>query len=75
MNFPVFIDDTEITKSMEKSKRGIIVFAIALGLSQILLFDHQDLSWKNNMSNYFGLLCALWLIAAMGVSKDKISTD
>lgn len=56
---------------MNKLRKGIIVFAAAIILGQVILIDYDDLNWSTNAGSYLSILSMIFIIISMLVSNQE----
>jgi len=56
---------------MEKKKRNLILFIIALMILMLIFIDHNATDWKANWGNYLGIITGIILVASLLFSNTS----
>ena len=54
---------------MNRFRSGIVVFASAVIIVQLIITDYSDLSWSNNAGSYVGIISMICVIISMVLSN------
>lgn len=60
---------------MQKLRIGLLVFAVAVIILQLIIIDYHDLSWAKNTGSYLTILAMIFVILGLTLSVKYDKKD